>query len=151
MADKRQKESQLGDFFRRVSGILKKDARFSEEAYLFVMTALSRVMQGLEKPRHVTGLELLRGIQEEAKEQFGPMAAAVLGHWGVKNSLDFGRIVFNMVQEGILSKTETDALEDFEDVLFFENLFDSVSGYRLEDEPSELKVSGENSDLGQAG
>ena len=131
----------LNDFFVRLSAILKSDRRYREEAYLFVMASLSRSIQNLEKPRHITGSELLRAIQQEAEEQFGPMAATVFEHWGIKNSLDFGLIVFNMVQEGILSKTEEDSLEDFKDGVFFQNLFDSVSGYRLRDEEGLLKVS----------
>lgn len=102
----------LNDFYIRLSRILKEDSRYKEDAYLFVMAALGRAMQRLEMARHLTGHELLRGIQEEAEQEFGPMAAAVLEHWGVKNSLDFGHIVFNMVREGILSKTDEDALED---------------------------------------
>lgn len=131
----------LNDFFVRLSAILKNDRRYREEAYLFVMASLSRSIQNLEKPRHITGPELLRAIQQEAEEQFGPMAATVFEHWGIKNSLDFGLIVFNMVQEGILSKTETDSLEDFKDGVFFQNLFDSVSGYRLRGEEALLKGS----------
>ncbi|MGH7198579.1 MAG: Minf_1886 family protein [Candidatus Omnitrophota bacterium] len=113
--------------------------RYHQEAYVFVMAALSRSLRGLEKPRHVTGGELLRGIRQEAEERFGPMAAAVFEHWGVKNSLDFGRIVFNMVDEGILFKTETDTLEDFNDDVFFNTLFDHRSGYRLPEEEKPLK------------
>jgi uncharacterized repeat protein (TIGR04138 family) len=67
------------------------------------------------------------------------MASTVFQHWGIKNSLDFGHIVFNMVQEGILSKTETDSLEDFRDSVFFDNLFDHAAGYRLTDEGTALK------------
>ena len=118
--------------FIRLDKIIDGDRRFAKEAYLFVMAALGRALDGLEQPRHINGAELLISIQREAEEQFGPMAAAVFQHWGIKNSLDFGEIVFNMVREGILSKTENDRIDDFKDSVFFENLFDQVSGYRLE-------------------
>lgn len=121
----------LNDFFARLSSILKKDARYKEEAYFFVMSALNRAMERLEKPRHLTGQELLSAIQTEAEAEFGPMAEAVFHHWGVKNSLDFGFIVFNMVEESLLSKTESDCLEDFKSELFFDNLFNNESNYRL--------------------
>lgn len=110
------------------------EGRYKEDAYFFVMSSLGRVMERLDQPRHITGQELLKGIQEEAEDQFGPMAQAVFTHWGIKNSLDFGLIVFNMVQEGILSKTEHDKLEDFKDSVFFQNLFEPISGYRLPQE-----------------
>jgi uncharacterized repeat protein (TIGR04138 family) len=125
---------ELGDFFTKLSGILKRDPRYRDEAYLFVMASLGKAMEHLEKPRHVTGAELLAAIRREAEHQFGPMATAVFEHWGVKNSLDFGRIVFNMVEEGLLSKTETDSLEDFKDAVFFEHLFNSETAYRLEED-----------------
>jgi uncharacterized repeat protein (TIGR04138 family) len=121
----------LNDFFVRLSHLLKKDPRFKEEAYFFVMNALNRAVEKLEKPRHLTGQELLETLRDEAAAQFGPMATTVFHHWGVKNSLDFGLIVFNMVGEGILSKTESDRLEDFKSELFFDNLFDNESHYRF--------------------
>lgn len=129
----------LNDFFIRLNNTLKADARFKEEAYLFVMASLGRSLQGLEKPRHISGSELLGSIRQEAEDQFGPMAMAVLNYWGIKNSLDFGVIVFNMVREGILSKSDNDQLDDFKDSVFFENLFDQDSGYQLCEDEGALK------------
>ena len=130
---------QLNDFFIHLNQILEQDSRFKEEAYLFVMASIGRALKGLEKPRHISGAELLASIRAEADSQFGPMAMTVFGHWGIKNSLDFGEIVFNMVREGLLSKTEEDRLDDFKDAVFFENLFDQVTGYRLSSEINALK------------
>ncbi len=129
----------MNDFFIRLGNILKEDRRFKEEAYLFVMASLGRALRDMDKPRHISGTELLGSIRAEAEEQFGPMAVIVFQHWGIKNSLDFGEIVFNMVREGLLSKTEDDRLDDFKDSVFFENLFDQVSGYQLNSEIGVLK------------
>ena len=129
----------LNSFFTRLGKILKEDPRFKEEAYLFVVASLSRALRDLEKPRHMSGTELLVSLRAEAKDQFGPMATTVFQHWGIKNSLDFGEIVFNMVREGLLSKTEDDQLDDFKDSVFFENIFDQVSGYQLNSEEAVLK------------
>jgi uncharacterized repeat protein (TIGR04138 family) len=129
----------LRDLLGRLSGILKNDPRYHQEAYVFVVASLGRALCALEAPRHLTGADLLAGIRDEASEQFGPMAATVFEHWGVKNSLDFGMIVFNMVHEGILSKTETDTLEDFKDEAFFSTLFHEGSGYRMPDDEKSLK------------
>ena len=129
----------LNDFFTRLGNILKEDQRFKEEAYLFVMASLGRALRDLEKPRHISGAELLASLRREAEDQFGPMAATVFQYWGVKNSLDFGEIVFNMVREGLLSKTEEDRLDDFKDSVFFENLFNQISGYQLSSEQGVLK------------
>jgi uncharacterized repeat protein (TIGR04138 family) len=129
----------MRDLLGRLSVILKNDPRYHQEAYVFVVAALGRALGALEAPRHLTGAELLAGIRDEAAEQFGPMARTVFEHWGVKNSLDFGMIVFNMVHEGILSKTETDTLEDFKDEAFFNTLFHEGSGYRMPDDEKSLK------------
>ncbi len=131
--------NEYDDFLLRLSRVLTRDRRYREEVYLFVMAALSRAIEHLKEPRHITGPELLGCIQTEAEEQFGPMSRTVFEHWGVKNSLDFGHIVFNMVQEGILSKTETDTLEDFVDEVFFQRLFDDASGYQLQDDDVRAK------------
>jgi uncharacterized repeat protein (TIGR04138 family) len=46
-------------------------------------------------------------------EQFGPLSKRVLAEWGIHSCIDFGHIVFNLVEEGLLGKTENDSLEDF--------------------------------------
>jgi uncharacterized repeat protein (TIGR04138 family) len=62
---------------------------------------------------HVSGQELLSGIREFALRQFGPMALTVLEEWGVKRCEDFGEIVFNMIESGLLAKTAEDSRDDF--------------------------------------
>jgi uncharacterized repeat protein (TIGR04138 family) len=41
------------------------------------------------------------------------MAVTVLEEWGIRNSRDFGEIVFNMVEIELLAKTENDNRDDF--------------------------------------
>jgi len=62
---------------------------------------------------HVTGQELLEGIRQYALQQYGPMTVTVFEEWGVNHCRDFGEIVFNMVESGLLQKTETDTRNDF--------------------------------------
>ena len=79
---------------------------------------------GGEAPiRHVTGQELLDGIRAYALEQFGPMVPTVFEEWGLQNCADFGEIVFNMVEIGLLAKTEKDSREDFKSGYDFEDAF----------------------------
>lgn len=107
-----------------IEKIVNRDRRYKIDAYNFVLEALSYTVKKFKKSRHVTGRELLEGIKEYAKEQFGPMARTVLEHWGVKNTEDFGNIVFSLVEAKILSKTEEDSIEDFKDGYSFEEVFD---------------------------
>jgi uncharacterized repeat protein (TIGR04138 family) len=72
---------------------------------------------------HVTGQELLEGIRDLALNQFGPLAKTVFDHWGVKRCEDFGEIVFNMVEVGLLGKTEKDSRADFAGGYDFDEAF----------------------------
>ncbi len=99
--------------------IQARDSRYHREAYLFVREALDHTQKTMVKDargrlRHVTGQELLGGIRDYALAQFGPMAMMVLNEWGVRQCRDFGEIVFNMVEIGLLAKTEKDSREDFD-------------------------------------
>ena len=100
--------------------ILAKDKRYQRDAYIFLREALDHTQKSIVKEkgvelRHVTGQELLAGIRDYALAQFGPMAMMVLEEWGVRNCQDFGEIVFNMVEIGLLAKTEKDSREDFQE------------------------------------
>ena len=59
---------------------------------------------------------------------FGPLAGHVWRAWGVRETLDWGRIVFLLVEEGLLNRQETDSLEDFRDGFEFDAAFEG--GYR---------------------
>jgi uncharacterized repeat protein (TIGR04138 family) len=93
--------------------ILEKDSRYSAGAYIFVREGLDHTVKRLDKPRHVSGNELLDGIREYALQEYGPVAKRVLSEWGIHECVDFGNIVFNLVNEGLLGKTEEDSIEDF--------------------------------------
>jgi uncharacterized repeat protein (TIGR04138 family) len=103
--------------------ILRKDPRFPMAAYLFVMEALGYTVRQIGERRHVSGRELLGGIRDFALDAWGPLARHVFHTWGIRETADFGAIVFNLVENGVLSKTEDDKLEDFANVAgFFESL-----------------------------
>ncbi|MBI5772723.1 MAG: hypothetical protein HZA89_03145 [Verrucomicrobia bacterium] len=108
--------------------IVAKDPRYTREAYFFVREALDYTQKIALKStkgefRHVTGQELLGGIRQFALEQFGPMTLTVLDEWGVRRCEDFGELVFNMVDNSLLGKTETDSREDFKGGYDFEEAF----------------------------
>jgi uncharacterized repeat protein (TIGR04138 family) len=90
------------------------------------MQALSFTQKKMEKEGHVSGKELLEGIREFALQQYGPMTKTLLNHWGITKTADFGNIVFNMIENKLLSKTESDSIEDFKDVFDFEVAFKHI-------------------------
>jgi uncharacterized repeat protein (TIGR04138 family) len=102
----------------------ERNPRFHGKAYLFLLSALHRVMEGLAEPRHISGRELSRGVRDLALERFGPMARTVLEHWGIHATEDLGDIVFALVDCGILIKQHEDRREDFRDVFDFEQAFE---------------------------
>jgi uncharacterized repeat protein (TIGR04138 family) len=120
-----------------VEQILAKDARYHRDAYLFLRDALDHTRkmlereQKLEKPqrrgtateKHVSGQELLAGIRELALEMFGPMAMTVFEEWGVHSCRDFGELVFIMVENRLLKKTDKDTRADFENGYDFYEAF----------------------------
>ncbi|MEW6159495.1 MAG: Minf_1886 family protein [Verrucomicrobiota bacterium] len=108
--------------------ILTKDPRYHRDAYYFLRAALDHTQKLVTKanrsePRHVTGQELLEGIRDFALGQFGPMTQTVFNEWGIYRTEDFGDMVFNMVEQGLLSKTDSDRREDFKNAYEFEEAF----------------------------
>lgn len=113
-----------------IATLVAADDRYHRDAYAFLKEALEYTQRTLKRPvgektRHITGQELLEGIREYALKEYGPMALTVLSEWGIRRSEDFGEIVFNMVEHGILSKTENDSRKDFQDGYDFEKAFRS--------------------------
>ena len=123
---------ELENFLEKIERVMKQNQAYKFEAYSFVMSALHHTVSKLKQPRHITGMELLEGIREYALDQFGPMARTVLNYWGITKTLDFGKIVFALVEVGILRKQAEDKLADFEGVYQFEDVFDK--GYEIKDE-----------------
>ncbi len=109
--------------FRIIEEIADKDRRYPEKAYLFILSALNRVIDSLPEPRHINGRELSEGCRALALEEYGPMARIVLNNWGITSTEDFGELVFNLLDHGILTKTEEDSREDFKGVYSFNEAF----------------------------
>ena len=112
------------DLMLKVEHLNSRDGRYKTQAYLFMIDALEFTMGRLRRRGHVTGRELLDGIAVLAKREFGPTAKMVLESWGVKETKDFGEIVFSLVDAGLFGKTDKDSIEDFEEVYSFDEVFE---------------------------
>jgi len=99
---------------------------FDERAFLFVLATVQYLQTRLPVRRHVTGVELAWACRDFALEQFGLLAPDVLAYWGVRQSGDFGRIVFVLVDIGLLITRPGDREEDFADVYQFTDAFDAT-------------------------
>ncbi|HTV43438.1 MAG TPA: Minf_1886 family protein [Candidatus Sulfotelmatobacter sp.] len=116
------------NFDLKVNQIMVRDQRYRREAYVFVREALDFTRKLISREdrqniRHVTGQQLLDGIRQFALKEFGPMAATVLEEWGVTSCPDFGEIVFNMVDVGLLGLTDQDRREHFQNGYDFTTAF----------------------------
>jgi uncharacterized repeat protein (TIGR04138 family) len=119
--------------------ICERDPRYKDDAYEFVLEALSYTQKKRKRIRHVSGGELLDGIRDLLVEQFGPMTLRVLDHWGIKSTEDFGNIVFNLVERRVLSKTDEDTIESFRNVYDLETVFNSEYRNKLAKQISRLR------------
>jgi uncharacterized repeat protein (TIGR04138 family) len=130
-------------FHPGLAEVIRKDPRYAYEAYEFVFHALSHTQKQLDREPppeaertegetqyHVSGPELLRGIRDLALREFGLMARVVFRRWGIQRTDDFGEIVFNLSDAGLMSKTEGDRREDFHGVYDLDEAL--VQGYRIQ-------------------
>jgi len=109
-----------------VQEIIARDNRYAFDAYQFVLEALDYTYRMIGEKRHVTGGELLEGSRRCALERYGPMARTVLDHWGIRCGEDIGEVVFNLVENGLLNKTEQDSRDDFKGGYDFRDAFDRM-------------------------
>ena len=58
------------------------------------------------------------------------MARTVFRMWGVNATADFGEIVFNLIESGLMSKTDEDDRLDFHDVYDLDEAL--TQGYRIQ-------------------
>lgn len=108
---------QFTDDEARLAEVVRRQSLYRQGAYEFVRESVvyaSRVV--FATGTHVSGGQLLEALRKLARERYGVMAREVFGHWGIRATEDVGEIVFQLVDAGILSKTEEDSLDDFRDV-----------------------------------
>lgn len=111
------------EILEKITRVAMQDGRYKREAFFFILAALEDTVGKLPEIRHLNGAELAWGIAEYAREHFGYMARDVLEHWKVRKTLDYGEIVYLLIKEGIMSKTDGDRKEDFADVYDFDTEF----------------------------
>jgi uncharacterized repeat protein (TIGR04138 family) len=106
--------------------IRARGGQYNERGYLFVLATIEYLQSRLEARRHVSGAELAWACRDFAREQFGLLAPHVLAHWGISRTEDFGRIVFTLVDVGLLVTQPGDTESDFEAVYDFADAFGEV-------------------------
>lgn len=103
--------------------IRARGGQFHERGYLFVLGTIEFLQSSLEARRHVSGAELAWACRDFARKQFGLLAPVVLAHWGITRTEDIGRIVFTLIEVGLLVTQPGDSESDFEAVYQFADAF----------------------------
>lgn len=119
------------NFSDLIEKITHTNTRYHKGAYFFVKEALEYTVKNqavkagkLKNNPHIDGKTLLNGIKDYALLQYGPMTMELFKTWNIKTCQDFGKIVFTLVDYGILGKTEEDSIEDFKDGYDFYEVFE---------------------------
>jgi uncharacterized repeat protein (TIGR04138 family) len=108
--------------------------RFVQEGLSYAVNKFHGEQVDPKANRHVSGQQLCQGLREYALARWGMMARAVLSRWGITSTLDFGKIVYALIDARYMSRTEQDSIEDFRDVYDFKAAFDA--DYRIQTSPS---------------
>src|SRR5262245_35762059 len=122
----------------QIEELVRQDPRYAAEAYEFVFAALLHTQRQLGRGRpdtsgveeeHISGQQLLWGVRDLALREFGLLARTVFRLWGINRTGDFGDIVYNLINAGLMSQTERDERRHFDDVY---DLDKALSVYRIE-------------------
>ncbi len=115
---------------KSLAEVVAEDGRYPLDAFAFLHEGLARAVRqiygeeaGEPGQQHVTGPQLCLALREEALERWGMLARAVLDRWNVHATSDFGNMVYLLVNNGLMHKTEQDSLEDFDGVFDFAEAF----------------------------
>jgi len=120
------------DMERTREQVIRRDGRYPVEAFDFLQDGMARAVKDahgkkfVSRPghdQHVTGQQVCLALRDLALERWGLLARHVLVHWRIRATVDFGHMVYLMIEHGLMHKTDEDSLDDFRDVYPFEDAF----------------------------
>jgi uncharacterized repeat protein (TIGR04138 family) len=121
---------------KTIEEIVDEVGIYSGDAYEFVQEGLSFTVQRIHgersdpnSNRHISGQQLCEGLRDYAVAKWGFLAGTVLRKWGIRSTMDFGRIVFVLIENNRLQKTDEDTLDNFRNVYDFRTAFEAK--YRI--------------------
>lgn len=117
--------------------LARRAGPFSPQAFQFIRDGLAHTVKMVhgdhpaedrdDESRHVNGQQLCLGLRDYAIRQYGRLARTVLRRWGIESTADFGRLVYAMIDAGMMRKTESDTIEHFQGVFDFDEAFGDLS------------------------
>jgi uncharacterized repeat protein (TIGR04138 family) len=134
---------------RKILDIIRADGRYPVEAYAFLLNegwphalrqahgddtqGAATVSAGGKPPRHVSGRQICLALRDLVIDRWGMLAETVLGHWNIRETIDFGNMVYLLIHHNVMHKTEEDSLEDFRSVYDFHQAFGLSEQFRLKE------------------
>ena len=61
------------------------------------------------------------------------LARTVLARWNVQATIDFGNMVYLLIEHGHMKKTDEDSIEDFRDVYDFGTALDAAYDFEVKE------------------
>lgn len=102
---------------------LARQSKYAPGTFIFVHEVLQACTE--RTPKHLTGKQLTLAAFIYSIKKYGGLARTVWEQLGLEKSEDLGKVVFMMVESGLMGKQEEDKIEDFDDLLTVED-FDRV-------------------------
>jgi uncharacterized repeat protein (TIGR04138 family) len=124
---------------KNLEEIAAVDGRYAPAALEFVFEGLGYTAKILgrteevDERRHVSGADLAAGLRGLAKEKWGRLAKSVLNRWGVRNTRDFGEIVYLMIEHEWMSSQSSDRIQDFDNLYDFKSAFEDAYELQVTD------------------
>lgn len=115
--------ARAGSYPRAAFDFVRDGLGHTVERALLQQEHALRAGMGNPGSHHVSGQQLCIGLRDYAILQYGMLAPAVLRHWNIVRTEDFGRIVYAMIEGGLMSKTADDSIDDFAAVYDFDEAF----------------------------
>lgn len=125
--------------------IILADGRYPQEAFAFLHEGLGQSVSRIYgkgataedrdsgEQHHVSGEQLCLGLRDVAVERWGLLAKTVLERWNIRATIDFGNMVYLLIESEVWRKTPEDSLEDFRDVYDFETAFALADEFELKE------------------
>ena len=98
---------------RKIKALASACGRYPAAAYEFVCDTVGEAVVRQGEARHISAAELLAFFRTYLKENFGPMAPAVLDEWNIRAAADVGAIVYQLISIRLLSAAPEDRESDF--------------------------------------
>ncbi len=129
---------------RPMEEVIREDGRYPLEAFAFLHDGLGQAVRSAhgeppETPpaepgqRHVTGAQLCCSLRDAAVERWGLLARTVLRRWNIHATIDFGNMVYLLIENRYMKRTAEDSIEDFRDVYPFDEAFERAYDFEVKE------------------